>query len=295
MKKHLIIIFIVFLSSQGYSQPHYENLQPCKVEGVADSVLCGTYAVFENHQTKQGKQINLNIIVIPALNKDSRKSPVFYFDGGPGIAATKNASFFAISNNPYQQNNDIVLVDIRGTGGSNPLHCRSLQDKKDLQDQFAVMYPAESVKACYRSLSQKADLTQYTTTNIVRDTDEVRKWLGYEKIHLFGLSYGTRVAQEYLRRFPSSVESAVLHSPTSTGSRMPLYHAQFAQAALDKLFDDCYKDALCKTYFPLLKKEFNELMRRGKKKPFNIVHPFRTEAKRIFPFHGMHFKPRFVP
>ena len=272
MKKQLIIIFIVLLTSQVYSQPQYKNLQPCKVEGVADSVFCGTYVVFENHKTKQGRRINLNIVVVPALNKDSRKPPVFYFEGGPGIAATKNASFFAMTNNPYRQNNDVVLVDIRGTGGSNPLHCRLLQDKKDLQTQFAVMYPAESVKACHASLSQNADLTQYTTTNIVRDVEEVRKWLGYEKIHLFGLSYGTRVAQEYLRRFPSSVESAVLHSPTSTGSRMPLYHAQFAQATLDKLFDDCGGDALCKTNFPALRKEFDELRQRGKKKPFDVVH-----------------------
>jgi hypothetical protein len=108
MKKHLIIIFIVFLSSQVYSQPQYENLQPCKVEGAADSVLCGTYAVFENHQTKQGNQINLNIIVTPALNKDSRKSPVFYFGGGHGVAAANAASFFAMSNNPYRRNSSFL-------------------------------------------------------------------------------------------------------------------------------------------------------------------------------------------
>lgn len=279
MKKYLIIIFIVLLSSQVYSQSHYNNLRNCKVEGADDSVLCGTYTVFENHHTKQGRQIDLNIIVIPALNKESAKSPVFFFEGGPGVAVTKGASFFAQRNNPYRQNHDLVLIDIRGTGNSNPLNCQALQDKKDLREQFDVMYPAKSVKACYQSLSQKADLTQYTTTNIVRDIEAVRQWLGYGKIQLNGLSYGTRVAQEYMRRFPSSVESAVLISPTSTGSRMPLYHALFAQTALNKLFDDCSNDSLCKTYFSALKEEFNSLKQAGKKKPFNITYTLSDGRK----------------
>jgi pimeloyl-ACP methyl ester carboxylesterase len=268
------------LYSQSNSQSPYKTLQACKVEGTDSSIICGNYPVFENHQTKQGRQINLNIIVIPALNKNSAKPPVFFFDGGPGVAATKAASFFAQKNNLYRQNHDVVLVDIRGTGGSNPLHCRLLQEKKDLQEQFTEMYPAEAVKDCYGSLSQKADLTQYNTTNIVRDIDEVRQWLGYQKIHLYGLSYGTRLAQEYIRRFPASVESAVLHSPTSTNSKAPLFHARFAQNTLDKLFNDCLNDSSCKTSFPLLKKEFEALRQKGKKRPFNVVYTMSDGSKK---------------
>ena len=78
MKKHLIIIF---LSSQGHSQSRNNNLQSCKLENVADSVLCGTYAVFENHRTKQGRRINLNVIVIPALNR--KEFPVCLQRGFP--------------------------------------------------------------------------------------------------------------------------------------------------------------------------------------------------------------------
>ncbi len=69
------------------------------------------------------------------------------------------------------------------------------------------MYPVDEVKGCYDSLSMLADLKQYTTTNIVHDMEEVRRWLGYEKVHLFGLSYGTRLAQEYMRRYPGSIET----------------------------------------------------------------------------------------
>jgi pimeloyl-ACP methyl ester carboxylesterase len=89
-----------------------------------------------------------------------------------------------------------------------------------------------------------ADLTKYTTTNIVHDMEEARQWLGCKKIYLFGLAYGGRLASEYMRQFPSSIETVVLHSPVSTGSRMPLNHAKYAQATLEKLFRDCAGDSL---------------------------------------------------
>ena len=284
MKIVCTILLLAGALTDGNCQPQYSNLQRCKVEDTDDSVLCGTYAVFENHKTKQGRKIDLNIIVIPALNRTSNQPPIFYFDGGPGIGTTKNASWFAEKSNLYRQNHDAVLIDNRGTGGSNPLHCYSLQYQPGLAEQFDEhnprneMYPVQEVKTCYDSLSKKADLTQYTTTNIVHDIEEVRLWLGYKKIHLYGLSYGTRVAQEYMRRFPSSIETAVLWSATSTGSKMPLYHARFAQATLEKLFNDCAGDSLCKTNYPHLRKEFSALMAQGKKQNFSTVYTFSDGA-----------------
>ncbi len=255
-----ISVIILFLFSNSHAQKLDNKLFRCKPDGVMDSVYCGSYPVFENHQTRQGRKININIILIPAIDQSKKKEPIFYFDGGPGTAATKNVDFFSDRNNPYRQNNDIVLIDVRGTGGSNPLHCQSLQYKRNLQEHFGEMYPATAVKACFDSLSAFADLTQYNTTNIVKDIEEVRNLLGYNKIIAFGLSYGTRLTQEYLRRFPNSVETAVLWSPTSTGSKMPLYHAQFAQATWDKLVADCARDPQCNNAFPELKKDFQSLM-----------------------------------
>ncbi|MEO6347995.1 MAG: alpha/beta fold hydrolase [Aquaticitalea sp.] len=272
MKFLMIIIILLFwniATAQNQQTSYSKNLHSCKLVGIADSVLCGSYSVFENHKTKKGRKIDLNIIVVPALNTKSSQFPIFYFDGGPGVAATKNASWFAEKNNPYRQNHDIVLIDIRGTGKSNPLHCHSLQYRNDLMDGFEEMYPPDAVKKCFDSLSKIADLSQYTTTNIAGDIDEVRDWLGYNKIHIYGLSYGTRLAQEYMRRYPSAIETVILQSPTSTGSKMPLYHAAYAQATLEMLFNDCAKDSLCNKNFPELKKEFYTLMRDGKAQVFS--------------------------
>jgi pimeloyl-ACP methyl ester carboxylesterase len=245
----------------------FQKLQRCKPPGARDSVLCGTISVIENRETNKGRVIQLNVIVVPALNSDSLLSPIFDIDGGPGMADTKNLFFYADRNNPYRRHHDIVLVDVRGTGKSNGLYCASLQDQRTWQEKFEEMYPIENVKKCFSELSKHADLAQYTTTNVVKDFEEVRKWLGYKKIDLFSLSYGTRVAQVYLKLFPSSVDKCILWSATSIDSRMPLYHALFAQQAFDKLVTDCNHDSLCQANFPDFAKEFYALKDRS---PFSV-------------------------
>jgi pimeloyl-ACP methyl ester carboxylesterase len=245
----------------------FKKLVHCKPRGANDSVLCGTIPVIENRETKKGRIIQLNVIVVPALSSDSLLPPIFDIDGGPGMADTKNVAFYADPRNPYRRHHDIVLVDVRGTGKSNGLYCPSFQDRRTWSEKFEEMYPVDKVKECYAELRQHADLTQYTTTNVVKDFEEVRKWLGYKKIDLFSLSYGTRVAQVYLKLFPSSIDKCILWSPTSIDSRMPLYHARFAQQALDKLIADCEHDSLCHTSFPDFAKEFYALKDRS---PFTV-------------------------
>ncbi|MBL0071987.1 MAG: alpha/beta fold hydrolase [Bacteroidetes bacterium] len=165
-----------------------------------------------------------------------------------GVAATKNATFFSDSVNLYRLEHDIVLIDVRGTGESNPLHCRQLQFKEGLQQQFVEMYPKQYVKECFDSLSAIADLTQYNTTNMAIDIEEIRIWLGYEKINIFGLSFGGRLAQVYMKMFSASVENL------SCGHlQLPIQECHFitkyADASLKKLFDDCKTDSLCNLTF----------------------------------------------
>ena len=258
---------------------NFKKLHHCKPSGANDSVFCTSIPVMENRETNKGRIIQLNVIVIPAIKKDSLLTPIFDIDGGPGMADTKNVSFYTEPGNPYRLHHDIVLVDVRGTGQSNGLYCPSLQDQPTWSEKFEEMYPVEKVKQCYTELSKRADLTQYTTTNVVKDFEEIRKWLGYKKISLFSLSYGTRVAQVYLKLFPGSIEKCILWSPTSTSSKMPLYHALYAQQAFDKLVADCKHDSLCHATFPDFEKEFYTLKDRS---PFTIRAADAGGAERTY-------------
>jgi pimeloyl-ACP methyl ester carboxylesterase len=277
--KFFLLLFLLTactLYAQNNSRLIFQKLKWCKLPQVEDSVLCGTYPVIENRQTNKGRIINLNIIVVPATHPDSLLAPVFDIDGGPGISDTKNVSFYADHLNPYRRYHDIVLVDVRGTGKSNSLYCPSLQNKKTLSEQLEDMYPPQEVKECYDELSKYADLTQYTTTNVVKDFEDVRKWLGYKKIEIFSLSYGTRAALVYMKMFPSSLEGCVLMSPIATYGKMPLYHARFAQDALNKFFADCNSNTACKEAFPNFEGEFETLMEKGKHDPFKVAYKDST-------------------
>src|SRR5215813_4553487 len=96
------------------------DMQPCTVAGVDGPARCGTLTVFENRRTKQGRTIDLNIVVIPAAGATRLPEPVFWLHGGPGAAATTtapdvNGGFLE----SFHRDRDLVFVDQRGTGKSN--------------------------------------------------------------------------------------------------------------------------------------------------------------------------------
>jgi len=258
------------------------------------SLMCGTVTVYENPETQQGKTINLNVIVIPALRKNASNIPIFWFDGGPGIAASKGVNFFANPRNIYRRNHDIVLIDLRGTGKSNPLNCPQLQLRDSLASHFTEMFPADAVRDCFTTLSQVADLTQYNTSNIAHDIEEVRKFLEYEQISLYGLSYGSRVAQVYMKLFPEAVQSSVLWSPMPMEHKVPVYHAQFAQQSIERLFIDCSRDEICRNAFPTFRMEFMTLQKMGEEEPFqfNRINEAGEEETITIPWHAFHTKIR---
>lgn len=201
----------------------------------------------ENYSRADGRRIGLNVIVLPALTDDGLRDAQFDLEGGPGLAGTGAAGFYLGPGAAYRRQRDLVFVDMRGTGESNPLRCPGLEAHGD---SWAPMYPAELVAACARDLSATADLSQYTTLNAARDIESVRAALGYEKVSFFALSYGTSLALTYIQQHPDRVRAAVLVGTAGPEALPPSSHAPNAQAALDKLFAACRKDAACHGRFP---------------------------------------------
>lgn len=251
-----------------------------------DTLYEGSYSVYENRKQK-GRKIVLQIIVVPAKNKDDLRSPIFYFQGGPGDAATGMVNYF-LQHGIYRKNRDIVLVDFRGTGNSNPLHCPSTQVRTSAQYCMDEMYPIDSVKKCFNELTKIADLSQYTTEIAVEDVEEIRQWLGYDVINIMGQSYGTRACQSYMRQFPSVVRSAVMIGPVPTFMSMPLNHAYDGQKAWDILLQDCKDDSTCNAKYPSLDLEFNTLMNRLKKQSETFVYndSIKLVKEKVIITHG---------
>jgi pimeloyl-ACP methyl ester carboxylesterase len=252
-------------------RPERLHLQACDVPGVG-SGRCGTYDVFENRLARRGRTIGLTLIVLPASTTRA-KDPVFWLEGGPGGAATQ--AIGPVSQQylrGLRDDHDLVFVDQRGTGSSNPLKCDDIgETPTDLDAYFGKLFPLPLIRACRDTLRRRADLTLYTTPIAMDDLDDVREALGYQRINLAAASYGTLAAQVYIRQHPTRVRSAFLVGVVTPRFRLPLPFAQAAQNALDRLFDDCMADRVCHGAFPNLKDEFDKVLARFGRGPLQIA------------------------
>ena len=260
-------------------------LKPCRVANVDNEVKCGTLEVFENRETQQGRKVSLNIVVLPAIARIKEPDPVFLFAGGPGQAATDLAREALAILGGLSGKRDLVLIDQRGTGKSNGLHCKFPDDTSpEMNDPLKRdLVSRQAIAACRSRLEMKADLTQYTTTIAMADIDQVREALGYESINLWGGSYGTRAAMEYLRRYEGRVRSVVLDGVAPPSLALPESFARDAGQALEKMFLDCTRQARCSTQHANLKRNVEDLLASLAKKPasVSVAHPVTGIARSV--------------
>jgi pimeloyl-ACP methyl ester carboxylesterase len=245
-------------------RPWQGKLKPCALPEVAGKAYCGTYGVFENREARSGRKIPLKIVLLPAKGRNRAPDPVFFLEGGPGAGATNDAA--ELARDPVRARRDIVLVDTRGTGGSAPLNCRLWGDGTRLDHIF----PLDAVTACRDELAKKADLARYTTAAAMDDVDEVRRYLGYDRVNLSGASYGTFAAQIFLSRHPEAVRTVVLSSVVKPGEPAPLNHARNAQNALELLARDCTAEPACHAAFPQFPEEVSTVLDRLAKQPAKV-------------------------
>ncbi len=233
---------------------------------------CGALAVAENPAAPAGRQIKLNIAVVPAVSRNPQPDPLFILAGGPGQAIVELYPALAQSLRQIHQERDIVLVDQRGTGKSNPLEC-ALPETDALEEKHVIA----ALQACPAELD--ADLRFYTTEIAMRDLDAVRAALGYANVNLYGISYGTRAALTYLRLFPDRVRSVVLEAVVSPDYRLFLNTAQDADRALGLLFERCEAAAACAAAFPNASADFDALLAQIEAEPRSITFPDPISAK----------------
>lgn len=245
------------------------ELKPCKVEGVDGNVLCGSYEVFENRASKTGRKINLKIVVFKATGEQPQPDPFIYIPGGPGSSATEDAPYLAKVLARIREQRDLLFVDQRGTGGSNPLDCVFFNDA-DPQSFLGYFFPLEAVRKCRQELEPKADLKLYTTTIAADDLDEVREALGIKQLNLYGASYGTRAALVYLRQHGDHVRTATLFGVSPTNQFMPRIFPQDTERALQGVLGECLSDPTCGKAFPKIRSEAKLVLERLIKSPVEV-------------------------
>jgi len=235
---------------------------PCRLRGVEHEALCGSVQRALDPARPQATQIAVHYAVLPALARNKRPDPVFFFAGGPGQSAIEIAPQVAAMLARFANRRDIVLIDQRGTGRSAPLRCDSDDPTLPLAELFGVERQRERLAACRVKLQAlpHGDLRFFTTTLAMQDADAVRAALGAERINLVGASYGTRAALDYQRQFPARVRRAVIDGVAPPDMVLPAAFSTDNQAALDALFTACEADQACAGREPQLRQRWRVLL-----------------------------------
>lgn len=267
MKKILITAVSWLLAAQAQAL----ELKPCFIgaenSGVSTAAHCGQLSVPEN-RNQPDKMIDLNIAVIKSNFKEKLADPVLLLAGGPGQGAVDT---FASTVRIYAQllpQRDVVLVDQRGTGDSNPLRCEiDPEEFEALSDMSSDAWKTWT-KDCRQSLD--ADTQQYTTTAAIEDLEAVRKALKVKQWNLYGGSYGTRKALTYMSMYPDAIRSAVLDGVVSQEEALGVSHEANLNSTLSRIFKLCQANVDCATAFGDAEQQMWRFLDQLKEQPITL-------------------------
>jgi pimeloyl-ACP methyl ester carboxylesterase len=272
------------VNSNGLSvHPRFEPA-PCPFTPGADqiegqTVRCGYVLVPENRKRPTGNWLRLAVAVFKSPVVSTRP-PLIFLGGGPGtgILGLFGPGVTGALAQDLTAGRDFVLFEQRGIGPSQPaLDCPELTD---LQLRLIELHPTREQEvgdivaaafACRdRLVASGIDLAAYTTTASAADVNDVRAALGYRRLDVWGLSYGSRLALAVTKEFPGIVRSLVLESALPPSVNQVEDRAANAERAFQVLFDGCAADVACAAAYPDLETAFYELVNRLNDAPVRV-------------------------
>jgi pimeloyl-ACP methyl ester carboxylesterase len=286
----LLGLCLVLVAGCGSKGPGRQiRLSECRLPKVLTAAQCGSVEVPEDRSKAEGRRLAIAVAVLPATTLSPQPDPLIMLAGGPGQSADALAPL-AAELGGVRRNRDIVLIDPRGTGKSAPLSCAALAPHDVFDDLAEPDAIADAARRCIAELraSGKVDVAQYTTSAFVADIDAVRAALGYEQIDLWGGSYGTRVVQEYLRRYPQHVRSVILDSTVPPSMRIGLDLWPSREAAVDRVLAACAASEACQQAYPDLDATLARIRTKlGAARPISVADPRTGAARQLTPSFDM--------
>lgn len=259
--------------------PFREGDCPAEVQsrlGAFPDVRCGVLTVPEFHAKPEGKTIELDVVILPA-RMDAQPDPIVFAQGGPG-GSTIDYFTQVIPASRIWTDRDIILFDQRGTKFSRPsLYCPEVFDSivkslpLDLDPAESNQVYTESALACReRLLKEGVDLSAYNSIENARDIDLLRQALGYEKINLYGVSYGTLLALHAMRTVPEGLRSVILDAVVPTDRDFNFDAPNSQNRAYTELFEACNAEPSCREHYPDLETRFFALAKKLDENPVMV-------------------------
>lgn len=210
---------------------------------------CGTLTVPERRDLPHARLVSIPVTRIRATGASSRE-PIFFLSGGPGAS---NMRFRPPA--WTRRDHDVVLVGYRGVDGSERLECPEMtaairRKTGDLLNAASLTLRRAALHQCAERLRREGlDLHGFTMDAVVEDLDAVRNALGYERLNLYSVSYGTRLAQLYAGAHRNRVHRSVMVGVNPPG-RFVWEADQLDTILIQEFGRLCAQDAWCRARTP---------------------------------------------
>lgn len=269
MRAIVPLLILLLMSCKSYATPDLQFERCLATQGARQiDALCATLVRAENPEQPEGKQIELSVIKLPSHSPQPQSDAFTLIQGGPGGSSISMAIAYEAVLEGVRADRDILVVDQRGTGRSNSLTCPQVEPELAIAN-FDLDEIKKYSEACIQSLD--SDLRYYTTSIAVQDLDAVRQAAGYQQLTVYGVSYGTRVAQHYLRRFEKNTRAVILDGVAHVGLNLAGGEiARQSQLAFDTLAKRCSQSPDCNEKFGDIKTKLDELLFRLDAEPVDL-------------------------
>ena len=284
----LLVLLVIGQSAAADAPPARRlgalSFEPCTLVAPGSpatvAAFCGTLGVPQDRAAPAGRRIELAVALVPSRAKRPLPDPVLMLAGGPGQSALASFAGVAGAFADVLRDRSVLLVDQRGTGRSEPLQCPAPDDSPaGASDTLDPAAARELARQCRAAID--ADPRFFTTSDAVLDLEAVRVASGAAQLNLVGVSYGTRVALEYLRRHPDRTRTVVLDGVVPPELPLGAEHARNLETALEANFALCAANEACRRQFGAPRAQLERLLAGLRAQPRTVRYhdPISDEVR----------------
>ena len=239
----LLTISTISICQSVTAQEEYVE-EDCHLSGISGPQKC-----FKMTRSRaDGGAIDVGGVILPSDAVKPQTDPLVILSGGPGQAASDAAPLLRGVFREVLRDRDLIFLDIRGTGRSNPVSCRAFTDSYPPLTYVASDEAYEPIRECYEAEGKA--IADANTKTAAADLEALRQHLGVDQLNIWGVSYGTRLAQYYAVTYPDRVRSLVLDGVVPFSPAYIDVTPESATSAVQRLLDDCVADVACSAAFP---------------------------------------------
>lgn len=260
-----------------------------------EKITWGYLTIPENWEHPEKRKIKIAVSILKNKSGKENAEATVFIQGGPGAGGIGNILNWL--HHPIRELNDIVLLDIRGTGLSRPRLCPDLGDeifeilaKNQSASEDEKQKTAAAMLCKQHLLNEGVDVDAYHSVSVAKDLHALKNALNYKQWSIYGVSYGTYMAQVYANNYPSDIKNLILDSVIDDITNYYTENTSNYMQSLSKVFKECQDDPNCNAQYPELEKIYYETIAQLEKEPLTVAVDDDLIDSGMFTYNAEDFK-----